>query len=355
MSTEIQWTWTFHADGSVTKGETWNFLSGCNEVAPECKNCYARTLHDQRHKAYHEGHPLPKQYADPFHTVNHHESRLTIPLSWKKGKRVFVNSMSDTFHKDVPIMVLAQAWATMAVARQHTFLVLTKRIARAHEVLNSRNFQRMVGNLVVKMAKDRESIELGKKLMAGPSAWPLPNVWLGVSAGAQDSARRQIPLLLKTPAAIRFLSAEPLLGFMDIKEYLPQQVGDGEGGVTPFKTTGLDWVIGGGESGGIDKARPTHPDHARRLRDDCVEAGVPFFWKQWGEWTPGENVEDNYEEKGGKYPTKHPWEEDGWTDCSDDWMTEQDHGPIMYRVGKKKAGRHLDGVEWNQYPTPKET
>ncbi len=349
MSTEIQWTWTFHPDGTVTKGETWNFLSGCQEVAPECKNCYARTLHDQRHKAYHEGHPLPKQYADPFHKVNVHESRLSQPLSWKKGKRIFVNSMSDTFHADVPVMVLAQAWATMAVARQHTFLVLTKRINRAWEVLNSMNFQRMVGNLVVAMSRDRESIELGRRLMVGES-WPLPNIWLGVSAGTQDSARRQIPLLLKTPAAIRFLSAEPLLGFMDLSPYLWADLG--EKGKARLNL--LHWVIAGGESGRGDTARPTHPDHARRLRDDCTEAGIPFFWKQWGEWTPGENVTDNYGEKGGRYPTKHPWENDGWTDCDDDWMTEQDHGPIMYRVGKKKAGRLLDGVEWNQYPTPKE-
>jgi protein gp37 len=353
MATEIQWTWKFNPDGSLlSKGETWNFLSGCDKVSPACDNCYAKTLHDQRRTALLAGHPLPEQYRQPFEVVQVHPNRIQNPLSWRVGRRIFVNSVSDTFHKDVPLDILAKAWAVMAVAKRHTFLVLTKRIKRAEEVLSEPVFLDMVAREIRALAPvwgDKEIHALADAIdVTHPKKplWPLPNVWIGVSVENQHFAKVRIPLLLKTPAAIRFLSCEPLLGYLDLKKYFPQQIGDGEGGITPFKTTGLDWVIGGGESG--KNARVTHPDHARALRDDCAEFGVPFFWKQNGEWAPGECVPDQR-----KYPAKirtQSGEPNEWSDCSDDWATEADNGPIMYRLGKKKAGRTLDGVEHNEYP-----
>jgi protein gp37 len=166
-----------------------------------------------------------------------------------------------------------------------------------------------------------------------------PNVWLGVSVENQAAADARIPILLRTPAAIRFISAEPLLGPLDItsipwtvRGYLEEPHGDT-----------LDWVICGGESG--PHARPMHPDWARGLRDQCQAAGIPFFFKQWGEWCPGENVESAR-----KFETVQMIN-DEFLPCSDDWVTEADSDePILYRVGKKAAGRSLGGREWDEFP-----
>lgn len=263
-TTAIQWT---HVPGY--KGETWNPTTGCTRVSPGCDHCYAFQLHDQRHVAWKRGRfdSAPEQYRQPFSTVQLLEARLTEPLRARKPRAYFVDSMADLFHEDVPDDYLTRVWSTMRQCPQHIFMVLTKRPERMREFVT--NFQRF-----------RE---------VDPVVEPtvLPNVWLGVSAEDQERADARIPLLLDTPAAVRFVSAEPLLGPIDF-------TGGREGTFDllsnidfellepwPDDPPQLDWVIVGGESG--PHARPFDLAWARSIRDQCAAAGVAFFMKQIGQ------------------------------------------------------------------------
>jgi len=201
----------------------------------------------------------------------------------------------------------------------------------------------------------------GTHVVTGEPA--LKNVWLGVSVENQKAADERIPLLLETPAVVRFVSAEPLLGPLDLSAYLPRQlyvcqscgaeVGQGEVGLDfrcPYccgacdpdgSTEGLDWVIVGGESG--PGARPMHPDWVRSLRDQCREAGVPFFFKQWGEWSPDNadiGVKMGFVALDGTWRDHQPF----------GWGRDYPGSVSIWKVGKKKAGRLLDGQEWNEIP-----
>jgi len=220
VSTAIEWT-----------DETWNPVTGCTKVSPGCDHCYAERI--------------TNRFGGPgaFDTVVLHPERLGKPLRWRKSRMVFVNSMSDLFHDDVPDEFIGRVWQVMGAASMHTFQVLTKRPGRMASLLN----ERILTHIPVL-----------------PN-WPLPNVWLGTSVEDQKWADIRIPKLLDAPAAVRFLSCEPLLGPVDLRIYPGSWV---------------DWVIVGGESG--PGARPMHPDWARSLRDQCVAAEVPFFFKQWG-------------------------------------------------------------------------
>lgn len=239
--TKIEWT-----------DEVWNPVTGCTKVSQGCKNCYAERIAE-------------RFWGDrKFTDVQCHEDRLEIPLHWKKPRKIFVNSMSDLFHPAVPFDFVDEVFAAIWKADQHTYQILTKRPERMHDY-----FKR--GNWMLD--------------------YPLSNVWLGVSCEDQKAADERIPWLLKTPAAVRFVSYEPALGPVDFETYIEQ----GE-----YEEPPLDWIIAGGESG--PGARPAHPDWFRSVRDQCVEAGVPFFFKQWG------------------------------------------------GVDKNAAGRLLDGREWNEYP-----
>lgn len=348
MTTEIQWTWKFDKAGNViSKGRTWNFLSGCDKVSPACRYCYAESLHTMRYDAKKAGAAnLPPQYDKPFSQVQVHESRLDLPTRWRQPCRIFVNSMSDTFHDDVPTWILAEAWATMAIAKDHTFLVLTKRVARAREVLSDPLFPKAVAAAMRRRMGKSKRDSLAADAVESGEYWPLKNVAIGASTENQEWFDKRIADLLCTPARWHFVSAEPLLGYIDFENYLVEYPEDEDGAPYPY---GLDWGIGGAESG--TNARPSHPDHARGMRDQFVAAGKAFFWKQWGEWTPGENVDCGPKGPGCRTAIRtQSGEPNKWEDCSDDWATEADYGPIMYRVGKKKAGRLLDGVEWNQIP-----
>ncbi len=215
-ATTIEWT-----------DQTWNPVDGCDKVSPGCDHCYAEAIATR----FAGG----KAYPNGF-KVTLHPERLSHPLHWRKPRRVFVNSMSDLFHDQIPDEFIADIWDVMGAAPQHTFQILTKRPARMRSLLKH---------------------------------WlTLPNVWLGVSAENQRWADIRIPTLAETPAAIRFISAEPLLGPINLTDHLP----------------GLDWVIAGGESG--RHARPMHPDWPRSIRDQCQAAGVAFLFKQWGGRTP---------------------------------------------------------------------
>jgi protein gp37 len=202
---------------------TWNPVTGCSKVSQGCQNCYAERM-ARRLSAM--GHP---NYRTGF-SVALHPQMLEAPLRWRQSRLVFVNSMSDLFHDDVPVAFIRQVFATMCLARQHTFQILTKRSNRLLQ-------------------------------LAPQIAWPT-NVWMGVSVENQDAARR-IGDLRQVPAALRFLSLEPLLG----------PLGN-------LDLDGIHWVIAGGESG--PGARPMDPEWVCEIRDQCNAEGVPFFFKQWG-------------------------------------------------------------------------
>ncbi len=222
---------------------TWNPVTGCSKISPGCAHCYAERL-ARRLKAM--GQP---NYANGF-ALTTHEHVLEAPLKWKKPQMIFVNSMSDLFHSKVPLAFIKKVFSVMRQGDYHCFQVLTKRARRAARV-------------------------------APGLPWP-DNVWMGVTVESADYAAR-IDDLRRIPARVRFLSMEPLLGPMP-----------------GLNLAGIDWVIVGGESG--PGARPMHPDWVRDIRGQCAEAGVAFFFKQWG----GTN--------------------------------------------KKKAGRLLDGRTWDQTP-----
>lgn len=280
---------------------TWNPVTGCTKVSQGCKFCYAETVAERfwakQYPPNEDG--TPRKFTD----VRMHYERLNQPLMWKKPRRIFVNSMSDLFHEKVPNFFISSVFEVMASTPHHTYQILTKR----PELMQEYVYQWTNLNSV------------------------LPNVWLGVSVEDQKAADERIPWLLKTPAAVRFLSCEPLLGPIDL-------TGNPEGLMWPWAEAiqngqSFDWVICGGESG--QNARPMHPDWACSLRDQCQEAGVPFFFKQWGEWKPGldEFIEGD----------NRPRTAINLKSSSDEYQ-------VMQRVGKKAAGRLLDGREWNEFP-----
>lgn len=186
-----------------------------------------------------------RKTSGPGFGVTLHHDQVELPQRWKKSRMIFVNSMSDLFHPDVPDSFIRDVFDSMKAADQHTFQILTKRPRRMRHLLSQWN-------------------DLARQ--------PLPHVWLGVSVENQEWAEKRIPLLLETPAAVRFLSCEPLLGPVDLSSYV--EIG----------TPAIHWVIVGGESG--PKARPMQLGWARQLRDTCRRASVPFFFKQWGGRTP---------------------------------------------------------------------
>ena len=228
---------------------TWNPVTGCTQVSPGCAHCYAKTFAERFRGV--PGHPYERGFD-----LQLRPERLDQPLRWAKPRTIFVNSMSDLFHAEVPEDYIREVFEVMEAAGQHRFQVLTKR---------------------------------GDRLAALAPSLPWPaHVWMGVSVENQRWTSR-IDYLRETPAAVKFLSCEPLLGPLDLK------------------LDGIDWVIVGGESG--PGARPMEPEWARGVRDRCLETGTPFFFKQWGA-----------------------------------------HDARGKRVGKKRAGRRLDGRIWNGTP-----
>jgi protein gp37 len=290
--TEIAWT-----------DATWNTVSGCTRVSPGCERCYIDRTPPFRmaHRRF------DKPQIGGTTGVILHEDRLTLPLSWRKPRRVFVNSLSDLFHEAVPDGHIAKVFATMALSPQHTYQILTKRPARMRSLLSSGDWRYRVhvgaNNLL--------AAQTHRKRHAMPWAfgWPLPNVWLGVSVESQKWADIRIPLLLETSAAVRFLSCEPLLGEVELGiadrhaghdsddvngyphpricltcstdgqevEYFRREPGGG----------GIDWVIVGGESG--PAARPMDTLWAMDLVLQCTSSNVPVFVKQLGSVWAREN------------------------------------------------------------------
>jgi protein gp37 len=250
---------------------TLNPWTGCTKVSPGCAHCYIAGQPPFRiaGRKFERGH-IPLVF---------HMQRLRAVVRRRKPTLYFVNSLSDVFHEDASNHVIAQVWAAMALAPQHTFQVLTKRPERMRKLLNNEQFQRMV---------ECEEIAFpGAPLIHMSRPWPLPNVWLGVTIENRRFVHRA-DLLRDTPAAVRYISAEPLLGPL-VARFEP----DGELGewVWPdgkldmdvgagLDLSGIDWLIAGGESG--PQHRQVRAEWVRDLRDACCAAGVAFFFKQWG-------------------------------------------------------------------------
>jgi len=231
-NSEIEWT-----------EATWNPITGCTPISDGCLNCYAKRMASRLQAMGN------KRYQNGFN-VTLHPDLLDLPLKWKSSKRIFVNSMSDLFHEQVPLTFIKSIFLSMAQAKHHTFQVLTKRADRLSQV----------SDLVV---------------------WP-SNVWVGVTIES-GKYKNRVDFLRDIPAAVRFLSIEPMIN----------SIGD-------IDLTNIDWVIVGGESG--PKARPIKKEWVNEVKEQCLQAGVPFFFKQWGGFN------------------------------------------------KKKNGRLLDGQVWNQFP-----
>jgi protein gp37 len=335
VQTKIEW-----ADA------VWNPVTGCTPISEGCKNCYAKRMATRLKGRY--GYPED----EPF-KVTLHPEKLKEPLKWKKPRRVFVCSMGDLFHEDVPFQFIATVFGVMANSSQNIYMVLTKRPQRMKEFFDwlfsnaAKYYAR--GYRTVPYDDDRINVlimniasEYGINLDF-MRKWPLFNVWLGVTAENQQRADERIPILLQILAAVRFVSIEPMLGPVDLTRivYDRQTVIDAIRGLHGWPlphTDGpkLDWVICGGETG--PGARPMHPDWVRSLRDRCQAAGTPFFFKSWGEWA-------EYKERyGGGLFIKL----DGSLGCQGDYW--EDNAVAVRKVGKKKAGRVLDGRTWDEFP-----
>jgi protein gp37 len=269
--TAIEWT-----------EKTWNPTTGCDRVSAGCDNCYALTLAKRLKgmgsaKYQNDG---DSRTSGPGFGLTVHPDALDIPRHWRKPSVVFVNSMSDLFHAKVPLSFVRDVFDVMRETPRHTYQVLTKRALRLRRVADQLD-------------------------------WP-GNVWMGVSVESADHLDR-VDDLREVPAAVRFLSCEPLLGSL-----------------RGIDLTGIDWLIAGGESG--PEARPAEADWIRDLRDWSLAAGTRFFFKQWGETAPLDQLSDHalasWELRNGPgYPPE-----------------------TLCRVGKKAAGRQLDGRTWNDYP-----
>lgn len=257
---------------------TWNPVTGCSKVSAGCKNCYAEAV-------------AHRFWADrKFTDVQYHEDRLTAPLRWRKPRKVFVNSMSDLFHDDVPDSFIDRVFAVMAMSPQHTFQVLTKRPERMRQYMKQQVFGHAegftYGDRIARIACDilaglpeRLGNSVARRMLGLRTPWPLPNVWLGVSVENQSAADDRIPHLLATPAAVRFLSCEPLLSGVDIRRWLPWHLTD-KIELPAVGGSPIDWVIVGGESG--PGARPCDVAWIRSIVQQCQTARVPVFVKQLG-------------------------------------------------------------------------
>lgn len=290
MSTKIEWTEV-----------TWNPVTGCTPVSPACEHCYARRM--AKRLAGRGGYPAAPHEFD----VTIHSKRLSEPLAWKTPRRVFVVSMGDLFHAHVPDEFIYKIFAIMALCPEHTFQILTKRPQRMAQIINGVFFSSQVDRIKTDLMSTIMS-DQGRSVDAyiGEEGYfengYLKNVWIGVTAENQEQADRRIPVLLQIPAAVRFVSVEPMLGRLDLTRWLTATTGqhwqeghpespypERPGGYTEWWPC-LNWVICGGETG--PGARPMHPDWARSLRDQCAVAGVPFFFKKMGSAWSGETPPD---------------------------------------------------------------
>ncbi len=321
--TKIEWTEV-----------TWNPIVGCSLASPGCTNCYAMRFAGTRlgHVPKYDGLTQTAKLG-PVWTgkLAFDEKALLAPLGWKRPRMVFVNSMGDLFHDGVPDAWIDRVFAVMALCPQHTFQVLTKRSGRMRDYCQLR-FETEWGSEM--LCEAIEDLDQFNSDAGGDHDAPLPNVWLGVSVEDQQRAHERIPDLDATPAAVRWISAEPLIGPVDL-----MMPGVGK----------PDWVVAGGESG--PGARPMHPDWARSLRDQCAAADVPFFFKQWGDWELSLDRERDDPDWRADYSRNYVDQgKSRWLNIEGGRGFHGDRFVVMRRVGKKRAGRLLDGIEHNGMP-----
>lgn len=414
-----------------TERSDWNPIRGCTRVSPGCGGpgdaggCYAEAMAARFSDAGQWGHGYATRTAKGGRwtgMVAVQWDRLTLPIRWRKPALIFASSTSDFFHEALDMGDIARLFGVMIVAhhlRGHRFQVLTKRAERMRLMLDDAEFWEIaaaearmhVMEHVDPLDRRRDDARATCRDDYGPGN-PAPGIWLGVSVENQAAADERIPALLATPAALRFLSCEPLLGPVDIRRFtsecyecgltcglrLPGPPSEercvecGEecdentmpvcsdgcpkcGGELEYlcpdcghymvyqhpDTPVIDWVICGGESG--PKARPMHPDWARGLRDQCAGGGVPFFFKQWGEWLPDfeespDRPDDDPEQS--RFQTcvwdadEESFDETNGTWCdADQWFIADNYREPeqpMTRVGKRRAGRLLDGVLHDAMP-----
>jgi protein gp37 len=340
QNSKIEWT-----------DATWNPVDGCTPVLAGRKHCWARRFSRRTFG------------SRPFSEVRVHPERLDQPLRWRKARRVAVCLMGDLFHGTVPGEFIDQIFSVMAgVDRRFTFQILTKRAERMCDYLNTSNrWKRII-----------EAGESGGRRFR-TDQWPLPHVYGGVSIEDQPTADARVYILLQTNLAVRFVNYEPALapvklwpwlyaehpaGSVKIEDLESPMVARqiirealllGRGLEEPYPEKlrpRIDWVIAGGESG--PGARPSHPDWFRAVRDQCQAAGVPFFFKQWGEWEP-------IQWHDGKMPLLkisvpiYPDDREALA-AKEIVMRHGTADANLRRVGKKRAGRLLDGREWNEFP-----
>lgn len=368
------------ADGTAISwtDATWQVTYGCDKVSPGCDNCYAiKTTHRLAHN------PNPKVsdhtqglveitddgLLDWTGVVRLLPHNLGTPSRWRKPRRIFVDSQADLFHKDVPTEYIARVFAVMATATHHIFQVLTKRHARLRTLLNDPEFRALV---------EKIRFEYPHTSVFDGITWPLPNVHIGVSVEDQRWADLRIPALLDTPAAVRWISAEPLLGPVDLHHTSDGRLSywlAGRPDWTPDVATSagrakvrtssltigprLDWVVAGGESGA--RAHAAHPDWFRRLAAQCHAAGAAFQFKQWGEWGPLAPLRDGVLDMSGGHALANDGTLYGPHDLDYPHGArrgeairaghDRAHLTAMYRVGKHAAGRELDGVIYDEFPT----
>lgn len=347
--TKIEWT-----------DATWNVVNGCSVTSPGCTNCYAMRLAGTRlkHVESRKGLTIDSKAGPVWNgTTKFNEPVLLDPIRWKRPRRIFVCAHGDLFHESVPDEWIDRVVVVMALARQHQFQVLTKRSARMREY-----FTRLHDE------PDRDTLRrlvaawpAGSLTPEGGVTIPLPNVWLGVSVEDQARADERIPDLLATPAAVRWLSCEPLLGPVVLHPtWLPSTrwpplYSKRNSGFHDQPGGGLHWVVAGGESG--PGARPMHPDWARSLRDQCAAAGVAFHFKQWGNWLPCAHLTSADQSRwapralDGSGRVFDFARNAGRSTCIMANPTyRQDDDPFFWWFSKKIAGRLLDGVTHDGFP-----
>lgn len=372
--------------------DTWNPVTGCTRVSSGCDNCYAvgmtrRLAGMPQTKEKYGG--LINEGKNHFNgTIKLHNDELIRPLKWKKPRTIFVNSMSDLFHPEVPFVFIAAVFGVMAYCKDHTFQVLTKRPERMAEffkwlkkgemktedgeVLDYDETQKCV-TMAIHKIKSKDIILMGMTNVKGRD-WPIPNVWLGTSVENQQTANERIPHLLRCSASVRFLSCEPLLGPVKLTNMDVELAGDpdwcfidcltgehNDMGRPCKEVPTIQWVIVGGESG--PNARPIEPEWIRSLRDQCGLAKVPFFFKQWGEYAPFEETaqQPNYRSAatGNEYDAHglnfiDPMSGNRGRFNGLKWLDQLETSTQFLKAGKYHTGRLLDGVEWNGMPGIKE-
>ena len=339
---------------------TWNPIVGCQIVSPGCKHCYAmgqaarieRMAAGVGRATHYAGTTQPSK-AGPVWTGKvalAGDDAIAAPIRWRRPRRIFVNSMGDLFAEGVTDAMRDRVWAVMACSPWHTFIVLTKRPAAMRAYVEALLGERLLAWAETPVQHQTGIRPLIELVDAAVLNGPLPNVWLGVTAEDQERADERVPWLLETPAAVRVLSYEPAIGPLDLRHvgddcfdalrsFTEDEVVAQWGETFPGGQPRIDWVIVGGESGRGPNIRPMHPAWARQVRDDCAAAGVPFFFKQWGEWAPAKDVHAEAEQSAvnGEF-------HGGGDFIASCCCSEGDRDGDMRRVGKRAARGELDGV-----------